>query len=364
MREDAVDPAVTRQCIPGIALLLAALALACSDSTDPPVTPPPPVEATLAFTMDSSIYLISTAEGATPSLLLSGFIYPSWSPDGRTIAMVATAPPLIPRLPRQALYLADADGGNLRALTELGDPIGRILWSPDGSSLLFPRSHTVMPSSSHIARVAAAGGVEDAPFGNWEDAVRYDGLPSWSGEGSRVALDHGGNIYVANADGSDRTQLSAGAYPLWSPTSDDIAYWQEDGHIHLIHPDGSGARDLGLEGYPEAWSPDGSHLAFARVHSDTAETISEIWIAAADGSDPVRIGPAGTEVTGVAWSADNKRISYMVRVPGDSAVDRWTIYLSSPNGSNARPLVAAAQILCCISSWRPPDPASLVQSGQ
>jgi hypothetical protein len=40
--------------------------------------------------MDSSIYVVSTREGAKPALLDSGFIRPSWSPDGGTLAMVAT----------------------------------------------------------------------------------------------------------------------------------------------------------------------------------------------------------------------------------------------------------------------------------
>jgi Tol biopolymer transport system component len=264
-------------------------------------------------------------------------------------------------LPRQALYLADADGGNLRALTEFGDPIGRILWSPDGATLLFPRSHTVIPTSSHLNRIASAEGAAETRLVNFEDGIPFDGTASWSGDGSQVVIDHWGSIYIANADGSELTRVTAGFSPKWSPKTDDIAYEEPTTeHIYLIRADGSGARDLGLEGYPDAWSPDGSRLAFSRVHSDTVETTSEIWIAAADGSDPVRIGPAGTEVTGVAWSADSKRISYMVRVPGDSAPDRWTIYLSSPDGSGARPLVAASQILCCISSWRPPDLAASV----
>jgi hypothetical protein len=60
------------QWLPCGALLLAGvLAAACTDSTDPHGTPTPPVEATLAFALDSSIYVISTEEGATPSLLLS-----------------------------------------------------------------------------------------------------------------------------------------------------------------------------------------------------------------------------------------------------------------------------------------------------
>jgi Tol biopolymer transport system component len=266
--------------------------------------------------------------------------------------------------PTQALYISDADGGNPRALTEAGDLIGRILWSPDGSTLLFPRFHDIMPRFAHIARVAAAGGPEDTPFGNFGDAVPFDGLPSWSGDGSRVALDHGGSIYVANADGSDRTLVSAGAYPQWSPTSDDIAYWEEDGHIHLIRPDGSGERGLGVEGVPRAWSPDGSRLAFIAFSSDTVPK-AETWIALADGSNPVRIGPAGADVAGLAWSADSKRISYMARVPGDPVPDRWTIYLSSPDGSGTRVLVPASQILCCISSWRPSNPVAIaIHAGQ
>ncbi len=334
-----------------VVLLVGLVAAGCKDATDPPEPPGEAPAPVLAFTMDSSIYVISTAEGATPSLLLSGFIKPSWSPDGRTLAMVRTGPPLAEALPpTEALYLADADGSNPRALTEFGLLIREpILWSPDGTVLLFVRARTYMPSSSHVARVPAAGGVEDAPFGDFEDFVRFNGLPSWSGDGSRVALDHGGTINLANADGSGRTRLTSGSTPRWSPMSDHIAYHElVSTRVHLIRSDGSDNRDLGAEGWPEAWSPDGTRLAFLKSSVGLLET----WVVNADGSEPARVGPEGAGVSGIAWSADSKRIAYILRSsPTDPIEAPAAIYVARSDGSEARALVSS-RVVCCLS-WRP-----------
>src|SRR5207247_2176522 len=119
---------------------------------------PPLTEATLAFTMDSSIYVVSTKAGSEPELLDSGFTKPSWSPDGGILAMVATPDP-----DHGALYLADADVGNVRELTPFALTIpSAALWSPDGTSLFFLRAVSTYPENDSVTRVAATGGPETA----------------------------------------------------------------------------------------------------------------------------------------------------------------------------------------------------------
>src|SRR6266496_327219 len=135
-------PPSMRPC-PG-SLLAMILAVACGGPTEN-TPPPPPAAATLAFTMDSSIYLISTDSGAAPALLLSGYIEPRWRPDGAALSMIFTGPPRIEYFPpTQALFLADADGGNAHQIAELDWPIVvPPVWAPDGSSLLFKRAKSL-----------------------------------------------------------------------------------------------------------------------------------------------------------------------------------------------------------------------------
>jgi Tol biopolymer transport system component len=317
-----------------VSLLVTTLAVACGSPTE--TTPPPPLaEATLAFTMDSSIYLISSDTGATPSLLLSGFIRPSWSPDGGTLAMVATGPPRIPGFPpEQALYLADADGGNVRGLTNFDWLIGgQALWSPDGTALLFLRNRS-FPGANSVVRVEAAGGLETGLVGVGN---RFPGEPSWSHDGSLIALDDG--LVVIDAVTGNTVLHVAGFSPRFSPVNDDLAFREPTtGHIHLIRPDSSD-RDLQADGYPLSWSPDGKRIAF--------DGNGGIYMMNPDGSHLSRIGPADVEVTDLAWSADGRRMAYVVRTSSGPA----SVYLARADDSDRRAVVTAEGV-CCLS-WRP-----------
>lgn len=60
--------------------------------------------------------------------------YPKWSPDGRMIAHTVGSF----ETDKWAVFLSDADGGNLRQIIN-GTDSGNIAWSPDGKRLLFGR---------------------------------------------------------------------------------------------------------------------------------------------------------------------------------------------------------------------------------
>lgn len=319
-----------------LALLLATtLAAACGSSTETP--PPPPLpEATLAFTMDSSIYLISSDAGAPPSLLAGDLIEPNWRPDGGALAGVGTWPyPRGPGLPpNQALYLADVRSGGEFQVSEFDWPIsGHPLWAPDATSMLFMRV-SVMPSSAWVVRISEDGVVENT-FGVAEGVP-----PSWSHDAALVALDSGGIISLIDPWADDTVGRVTGGWPQFSPVNDDLAFRDPTtGHIHLIRTDSTADRDLQVEGYPQIWSPDGTRLAF--VGNDG------IYMINADGSRLARIGPPDVEVSDAAWSADGRRLAYVTR---PSSGPR-TIYMAAADGSDPRPVVMAAE-LCCLA-WRP-----------
>lgn len=124
-------------------------------------------------------------------------IDPTWSPDGSMIAFASS------RAGNRQLFLMNADGTNIRQVTNLDFMGGRSTWSPDGTKLAFYRG----PAGDH-------------------------------------------NIYIINVDGTGLVQLTNGGDnlgPSWSPDGDWIAFTSfRDGNneIYIIHPDGTGMARL------------------------------------------------------------------------------------------------------------------------
>jgi TolB protein len=125
----------------------------------------------------------------------------------------------------------------------------------------------------------------------------------WSPDGTKILFVSLGyvdgafnvDVYVMNADGSQRVRLTTTAggdfEPSWSPDSRKIAFSsQRNGReeIYIINADGTGEHRLhaaeasvGSEQYP-AWSPDGTKIAFARASQ--MFNLQNVYTANADGS--------------------------------------------------------------------------------
>jgi TolB protein len=117
------------------------------------------------------------------------------------------------------VYVADAQTGIVRQLTEQPGYDQYISWSPDGSRLLLVSSRagddidifSLNPNSGSLQLLTEDEGLDERP--------------SWSPDGQRIAFtsDRDGDIhvYVMNADGSDvrRVTFAAGRNtdPAWQP---------------------------------------------------------------------------------------------------------------------------------------------------
>ncbi len=79
----------------------------------------------------------------------------------------------------------------------------------------------------------------------------------------------GGNIYLANADGSNLKRLTYGLDPALSPDSKQIAFtrWDQPTGVYVANADGSDAKQVFSANKAQSpqWSPDGSHIAFTRL---------------------------------------------------------------------------------------------------
>jgi TolB protein len=132
----------------------------------------------------------------------------------------------------------------------------------------------------------------------------------------KIAFEGEGDVYVINADGTGRTQLTTNPArdydPSWSPDGTKIAFRSKrggDDEIYVMNADGSQQTNLTNhrgEDWSPAWSPDGSMIAFASMRPDG----NGVWVMNADGSDPrpVATPPGVTEYP--TWSPDSKRLAF------------------------------------------------------
>jgi TolB protein len=73
-----------------------------------------------------------------------GFVYPSWSPDGKKIAWTDRAGQAL------EIFVADADGKNAKQFTTLGGTNTYAAWSPDGKKIAFHHSENGESGAFHL----------------------------------------------------------------------------------------------------------------------------------------------------------------------------------------------------------------------
>ena len=248
---------------------------------------------------------------------------PSWSPDCRQIVYSD----------RGSLWIMDNDGTNLGRVTAYDGAFSHDpSWSPDGTRIVYTRGRHNDDGNwfSHIYVVNVDGtGRTKLSSGDVEDS-----RASYSPDGNRIVFERlagsgrtpdGGladrDRYIATMDatGGDRTALTNGGrwdhLPSWSPDGSRIAYVSNDA-VWLIDADGSNARSV-LEGAfwrgGTSWSPDGTRIAFGR--GDLAQ--SSLIVADLDGVDEVVVVDLPGRNWMPRWSPDGQRIAFSRAVPHD-----------------------------------------------
>jgi Tol biopolymer transport system component len=220
------------------------------------------------------------------------------SPDGRRLLWIAREPIPGSLERRSLLQVSNADGSSRTTIKDLGEQrdLDSASWSADGRSIAYI-------VDDRLEVVDADGGNErriPAPTGELSSV-------HWSPTGRHIALladdrpnapGIGGQLWVMNADGSDRWAVSTGSPDQsdtsrpsevrWSPDGSQLAVVEDDPFrldcifraIKVVGVDGAGLRTIDIE--PPftchvrrlVWSPDGAQLA---VQAAADEENTHLW---------------------------------------------------------------------------------------
>ena len=157
-------------------------------------------------------------------LTIEDVAHPAWSPDGSRIAYNSG----------RELYVVNIDGSGRRKLTGSGGYEDDPAWSPDGRQIAFRHNNAikVVNAGGGTARqlVSHGGPALADPIDRGSGPAAGRGTPStpqWSPDGKRIVYtltDGTGeacSIWIMNADGSGRSQLTDGRTcdrdPSWQP---------------------------------------------------------------------------------------------------------------------------------------------------
>ena len=251
--------------------------------------------------------VISAGEGCSTGL-------PRWSPDGATLAFVASCADRQPQL-----YLRD-NTGKVKQLTHIKGTMTSPAWAPDGSSIAFLYVEDATRAAGALAAMKPPAGVIG------EDGVEVQ----W------VA-----NANVKTGDLSILTPKTLHAYEFdWSPDAKHVAFvaanppgentwWiaqmytvpsgQPDAAKSILNPQSVGGSLHGLQIAVPRYSPDGKNIAFiGGLMSDQGSTGGDVYLMGADGSglQDLTTGRKSTPVY-IVW-ADPEHIVFSEDQPGKS----------------------------------------------
>jgi Tol biopolymer transport system component len=188
---------------------------------------------------------------------------------------------------------------------------------------------------------------------------------SYSKDGSRIVYSDqgrtgfGAQIWIMGADGTNRRQLTSldteAFGPEFSPDGSRIAF-QSQGAIWVMKANGTGARKVSRDGYYYgtgiSWAPDGARFAVTRglVDERSGEPYDiEVVAVRADGSRETALTRTGGDKNSPAWSPDGTTIVFS-HATADDTYDLWTM---KADGSGVRRLTRTKDVGEQDTVWAP-----------
>ena len=239
-------------------------------------------------------------------------------------------------------------------------------WSPDGTRIAFiDGANEGGPYPSGLSVMSEDGSdvsnIIDASF----DRGVYPSIPSWSPDGSRLAIIGTGGFYTVRTDGTGLNRIQIGAKQgdvvkllTWSPSGEEIALvagpfdLPGESTIYTVRPDGSGLREI-WSGWHDVYGPNVVHLSWSPDGSELLLIAREqgMYVISRDGGElhrfPMDDWPwlRGSPFD-AAWSPDGSRIAVVY-----NRIEAQALFTLARDGSHIRYLLTKPEN-CRLDSAR------------
>ncbi len=302
---------------------------------------------------------------------------PQISPDGSRVAFVRTGFDIMKDRERASLWVVNADGTGLRALTDGSRHASSPTWSPDGSRLAYvahgeegaeirvrwldtgqeavlarlqhgPRGLAWSPDGTRLAFATFVPGepppaiahMPPKPEGaDWGPPIHVVDRVTWRLNGQGLLPRGHTHVFVLTAEGGTPMQVTLGPYddgaPAWSPDGKTL-YFSGDRHVdadydpsnsevYAVPAAGGPVRALtdrhGPDGSP-AVSPDGSKVAYVGYDEHyQGYQVRRLYVMSSDGSGSrVLTGDFDRSVGSPTWAADGSGLFVQFDDQGDTKV--------------------------------------------
>ena len=307
-----------------------------------------------------------TAAGGVRTAL--GYTWPTWSPDGRRVAVSRIPGPA--RGDIASLVVFDADGSNERFVHATNDGLVNFVadgaphythWSPDSRRLSFV-APTAVGTGLGLFETAV---VEAAPHLVAEDAPLYH---TWSPDSSGILLHRREQLLVHSV--ADRSTQpigrNSGNYrvPAYSRSGSWLAYAADIGggeQLIAWSPEIGDERELWSlnGGVAFAWSPREDILAATQRDAFSAGSDGLLLI---DAATSRRRWIFDGSVLSFFWSPDGSRIAIASPGPGDSPLEWLVVDVDTGTARTLTRFVPASDYLTFLQFFDQYAPSHLVWS--